>query len=62
MSLLQSFLRRATNQRVQANQPQRPVPLQPTELKAVVGGSPRGTWLAPVATQAVDGDSPRGTW
>lgn len=63
MSLLQSIFRRNTTQRVQATLPQRPVPLQPAELKSVVGGSPRGTWNVAQESLTTSTDaSPRGTW
>ncbi len=43
-----------------------PVPLSATEMRQVVGGSPKGTWLevevsSPKGTW-LEGSSPKGTW
>jgi hypothetical protein len=59
MSLLHTLFRRAvTAQPQQRTTAGGPVVLQPSQLKAVVGAGPNGTWLARATTTA----GPNGTW
>lgn len=60
MSPFRIFSRRASSAPSKPVAQSRPVELKATELKAVSGGGPKGSWAVTLAAEVVDG--PKGSW